>query len=147
MNRDFVEMLSALSDAEAEFLVVGAHAVGVHARPRATGDLDLWVRPTRENARRVWQALEVYRAPLHELRLDDLVSDDLVFQIGIAPNRIDLMTDIGSVRFDDAWRERVIVEIGGISVPVIGKEHLIQAKRDVGRPQDLADVAELEARE
>lgn len=145
MNPDFVEMLSALSDAGAEFLVVGAYAVAVHGRPRATGDLDIWVRPSPENARRVWSALEAFGAPLHQLSVEDLHSDDLVFQIGIAPNRIDLLTDIGSVGFDEAWDGRVSVRVAELEVPVIGKAELIRAKRDAGRPQDLADIAALES--
>lgn len=146
MSPDFVAMLAALSDAGAEFLVVGAHAVAVHARPRATGDLDLWVRPTPENAARVWDALVAFGAPLHELHPEDLTSDDLVFQIGLAPNRIDLLTDIGGVGFEDVWPRRVTVSIEGLTVPVIGREDLIRAKKAVGRPRDLADVAELERR-
>jgi hypothetical protein len=145
MNRDFLDMLSALSDAGAEFLVVGAHAVAVHARPRATGDLDVWVRPTPANAERVWRALEVFGAPLDALAPADLTSDDLVFQIGVAPGRIDILTGIGSLEFDTAWRGSVTVELEGLSVPVIGKVDLIRAKREAGRPQDLADVADLEA--
>ena len=145
MNRDFVEMLSALCDAGAEFLVIGAHAVAVHSRPRATGDLDLWVRPTRENAERVWRALKLFGAPLHLLALDDLTSGDLVFQIGVVPSRIDILTDVGSLPFEQAWEGRVTVDIQGLSVPVIGRRDLIVAKREAGRPQDLADVAELES--
>jgi hypothetical protein len=144
MNPDFLDMLSALSDAGADYLVVGAHAVAVHGRPRATGDLDIWTRPTPENAQRVWKALEAFGAPLGAIELSDLSSDDLVFQIGIAPNRIDILTDIGRVEFEDAWRNRVTVEMHGLAVPVIGREELIRAKREVGRPRDLADVAELE---
>jgi len=146
MNPDFLDMLSALSDAGADFLVVGAHAVAVHATPRATGDLDLWVRPTAENARRVWEALEAFGASLQDLELGDLTSDDLVYQIGVAPSRIDILTDIGSLDFERAWQGRVEVEIGGRTVPVIGRADLIVAKREVGRPRDLADVAELEGR-
>ena len=97
MNRDFAEMLGALSEAGAQFLVIGAHAVAVHATPRATGDLDLWVRPTRENAQRVWTALVGYGAPLQDLTPEDLATADVVFQIGVAPNRIDLLTTIGGV--------------------------------------------------
>jgi hypothetical protein len=82
VNRDFLEMLSALRDAGAEYLVVGAHALAVHGRPRATGDLEVWVRPTPENAHRVHAALQAFGAPLHELRADDLTAPDLVFQIG-----------------------------------------------------------------
>ncbi len=144
MNRDFAEMLAALSEAGAEFLVIGAHAVAVHGRPRATGDLDLWVRPTPENARRVWRALTAFGAPLHELTMQDLTSGDLVFQIGVAPNRIDILTTIGGVTFDGAWPRRITLALWGQAVPVIGREDLIVSKRAAGRPRDLADLADLE---
>jgi hypothetical protein len=144
MNPDFAEMLDALSEARADFMVIGAHAVAVHGRPRATGDLDIWVRPTPENAARVWAALVAFGAPLHELTHQDLVADDVVFQIGLAPNRIDLLTTIGGVTFDEAWPRRTTVALWGQSVPVIGREDLIRNKRASGRPRDLADLAELE---
>ena len=144
MNRDFAEMLAGLSEAGADFMVIGAHAVAVHARPRATGDLDIWVRPTPENAQRVWAALAAFGAPLDLLTRDDLTSNDLVFQIGVEPNRIDILTSIGGVAFADAWARRTTVELWGISVPVIGREDLVASKRAAGRPQDLADLAELE---
>lgn len=144
MNRDFEEMLRALSDAGAEFMVIGAHAVAVYARPRATGDLDLWVRPTQANAERVWTALAEFGAPLHELTLEDLSTDDVVFQIGVAPSRVDILTTIGGVEFEEAWGRRNAVDLWGLTVPVIGRSDLILSKRAVGRPRDLADVAELE---
>ena len=103
MNRDFVEMLAALSAAGADFLVVGAYALAAHGRPRATGDLDLLVRATPANARRVWAALQTFGAPLDDLTLDDLTSSDLVYQIGVAPTRIDLLTGLTGVGFDEAW--------------------------------------------
>ncbi len=144
MNRDFVEMLSALCDAEAEFLIVGAHAMAVHGRPRATGDLDIWVRPTPENAGRVWAALEVFGAPLHELSKDDLSSTDVVFQIGLPPSRIDLLTSISGVEFEAAWAARVPLRLGDLEATVIGRQDLLKHKPAVGRPRDVADVAELE---
>lgn len=144
MNRDFEEMLGALSEAEAKFMVIGAHAVAVYATPRATGDLDIWVNNTRENAERVWSALVAFGAPLDELTREDLVSDDLVFQIGLAPSRIDILTTIGGVDFVDAWPRRTKVSLWGMTVPVIGRDDLIRSKRVVGREKDLADVAELE---
>lgn len=91
MNRDFVEMLAALSAAGVEFLVVGAYALAAYGLPRATGDIDFWVRPTRENAERVMTALRLFGAPVFDLTLEDLVRTDTVFQIGIAPTRIDLL--------------------------------------------------------
>jgi predicted nucleotidyltransferase len=144
MNRDFEEMLRALSEAGADFMVIGAHAVAVYARPRATGDLDIWVRPTPSNAARVWRALVEFGAPLDALTRQDLTSDDVVFQIGVAPSRIDLLTTIGGVEFADAWARRTQVELWGLDVPVIGRDDLIRNKRAAGRERDLADVAELE---
>src|SRR5712691_4522977 len=105
MNRDFAEMLDALSAAEADFLIVGAHALAAHGRPRATGDLDIWVRPTPDNARRV-EALVTFGAPLNELKLDDLALPDVVFQIGIEPARIDILTMLTGLTFDAAWSRR-----------------------------------------
>jgi hypothetical protein len=145
MNRDFVEMLAALSEARADFLVIGAHAVAVHGTPRATGDLDLWVRRTPENAERVWAALVAFGAPLHDLTRDDLASDDVVFQIGVAPDRIDILTGVGGVEFEDAWQRRIEVKMWGQLVPVIGRSDLILTKRTAGRPRDLADIADLES--
>jgi hypothetical protein len=143
MNPDFLEMLSALSEAGAEFLVVGAYALAAHGRPRATGDLDLWVRPTAENADRVYSALRRFGAPLHDLQPGELAGPDLVFQIGVAPARIDLLTSISGVTFTDAWATRITVPIGELQVPVIGRDRLIQNKRAAGRPRDLADLADL----
>lgn len=110
-------------------------------------DLDLWVRPTVENANRVWRALQAFGAPLDLLALDDLTSDDLVFQIGVAPNGIDILTNIGSTDFEVAWKNRVTVAFEGIPVSVIAREELIEPKREAGRPRDLADVAELQGGE
>jgi len=145
MNPDFVEMLSALRDAGADYLVVGAHALAAHGRPRATGDLALWVRPTADNARRGYAALGAFGAPLRDLTVNDLVSPDVVFQIGVAPARIDILTSVSGVRFDEAWPDRLMVRIETLDVPVIGRDALIRNKRAAGRPRDLADVAELEA--
>jgi len=144
MNRDFEEMLAALSAAGADFMVVGAHALAVHARPRATGDLDIWVRPTAENAERVWNALVAFGAPLAQLTRGDLATEEVVFQIGVAPSRIDILTSISGVAFEHAWPRRVTVELWGLRVPVIGRADLIDNKRATGRPGDLADLDELE---
>ncbi len=145
MNRDFVEMLAALRDAGAEYLVVGAHALAAHGRPRATGDLDLWVRPAPDNARRVYAALAAFGAPLDQLTVEDLTEPDLIYQVGVVPARIDILTGISGVEFAEAWTGRMTIRLGELEVPVIGREALIRNKRAAGRPRDLADVAELEA--
>jgi hypothetical protein len=146
MNRDFAEMLSALSAAQAEFLVVGAHAMAAHGLPRATGDLDIWVRPTRENAERVWTALARYGAPMGDLRVEDLSTPGMIFQIGVVPCRVDVLTVIDGVSFEAAWPRRIQSTTWGITVPVLGRDDLIANKRASGRPKDLADLAWLESR-
>jgi hypothetical protein len=143
MNRDFVEMLSALSGAGAEYLIVGAHALAVHGLPRATGDLDIWVRPTPGNAVRVLTALRAFGAPLFDLSEGDLISPGVVFQIGVPPLRIDILTSISGVTFEAAWAARVTHTVEGIALPFIGRAHLIANKRAAGRPRDLADLADL----
>ncbi len=144
MNRDFVEMLSALSAAGVEFLIVGAHALAAHGLPRATGDLDIWIKRSAENAERVLAALRVFGAPLHDLTRDDLLRPDTVFQIGVVPCRIDILTTISGIEFDDAWPGRLPLALEDLSVACIGRDDLLANKRAAGRPQDLADVARLE---
>lgn len=144
MNRDFVEMLSALSAAGAEYLVVGAHAMAAHGVPRATGDLDIWVGPSAANAARVRDALVRFGAPLEDLTIEDLATPDTVFQIGLPPARIDLLTSISGVSFEEAWPRRVTVRIEGFGIPVLGREDFLRNKRAVGRPKDMADIAMME---
>jgi hypothetical protein len=121
--------------------------LAAHGRPRATGDLDLWVHGSPENAERVWAALARFGAPLGELTQADLATPDVVFQIGQPPCRIDVLTTIDGVAFDAAWPRRMTIEIDGMQVPVLGRDDLLVNKRATARPQDLADVAWLEANE
>lgn len=145
MNPDFRDMLSALFAEGVEFLLVGAYAMAAHGLPRATGDMDLWIRPSNENAQRVWRALHRFRAPLLNLKLEDLQTTDTVFQIGVAPRRIDILTAIDGVGFDEAWLHRKEIEVDGQKCPVLSRDHLVQNKKASGRPKDLADVAWLES--
>ena len=145
LNPDYRDMLSALSAECAEYLIVGAYALAAHGHPRATGDLDIWVRPTLENARRVWRALVAFGAPLRDLTEEDLCAPGTAFQIGVAPCRIDLLTSIDGVTFEDAWASRKEIEVEGVRLSVIGRDEFIRNKRATGRPQDLADVARLES--
>ena len=147
MNRDFAEMLSALSAAGAEYLIVGAHAVAAHGHPRATGDLDIWVRPTSDNAARVWSALQGFGAPLFDVTREDLARPGVVFQIGVPPCRIDILTEITGVTFDEAWPERLVADVEGRPLPFIGRSALLANKRAAARPKDLGDLAALEGRE
>jgi hypothetical protein len=144
MNRDFAEMLGALCDQRVEFLVVGAYALAAHGLPRSTGDIDLWVRPTRENAARVWQALQAFGAPLFNLTQEDLEEPGIVFQIGLPPNRIDILTRISGVEFEEAWGNRLEIQVEGRPIPVLGRQELVKNKQASGRPKDLLDVQALE---
>jgi hypothetical protein len=140
VNRDFAEMLSALSEAGAEFLVVGAHALAAHGTPRATGDIDIWVNSAPENAARVIAALTMFGAPMADLTVDDLTKADTVFQIGVSPSRVDILSGISGVQFADAWPRRVLLLIEGITVPVLGRADFLANKRASGRPKDLLDI-------
>ncbi len=145
LNPDFRDMLSALYAEDVEFLLVGAYALAAHGYPRATGDMDIWIRCSEANARRIWQALQRFGAPLTDLTLDDLKTPDTVFQIGVAPRRIDILTSIDGVEFDEAWPRRQLIEVEGQRLAVISRVHLLQNKKASGRPKDLADVAWLES--
>ena len=138
-------MLRELSAASAEFLVVGAYALASHGFPRATGDLNLWVRPEPVNAKRVFQALIRFGAPTHGLNEADLSRPRVVYQLGLAPSRIDILTSIDGIEFEEAWNASRALVIEGISVKVLSREHLIRNKRATGRPKAFADVAWLES--
>lgn len=147
MNRDFRDLLAEFNARNVEFLVVGAHALAAHGHVRATEDLDVWVRPDRENAKRVLEALRAFGAPLHDLTEKDLTTLGVVFQIGVAPLRIDVLTAIDGVDFAEAWPGRLITKFDDQPIAVLSKEHLIKNKRAVGRTQDLADVERLLGKE
>lgn len=145
MNPDFKELLLAFNEDEVEYLIVGAHALAVYGHVRATKDLDIWIRSDAENARRVISALLMFGAPLVDLSVEDLTQKGTVFQIGIPPLRIDLLTTIDGVEFDEAWNRREEATLGDVVVPVISRQHLITNKQSTGRLQDLADVEQLKA--
>ena len=144
MNSDFRDLLSTFNAHGVEYLVVGAFALAAHGRIRATGDIDIWVRPVAENAVRVLKALAAFGAPLHDLTEADLSRPGLVFQIGVAPFRIDIMTGIDGVKFSDAWSSRIQTKFADQPVGVLSVEHMIRNKRAAGRAQDLADLEWLE---
>ncbi len=137
-------MLSGFTDSGVEFLLVGAYAMAAHGHPRATGDLDIWVRANPENAVKVLVALSKFGAPLHDLTIEDFSRPGIVFQIGVEPSRIDILTEISGVNFADAWERKISIEMDGCSMSVIGLEDLIENKRAAGRAKDIADVETLQ---
>lgn len=143
MNSDFRDLLQALNDAGAEYLVVGGYAVIEHTEPRYTKDIDVWVNSTRENAGRILKALRAYGAPVSDLTIDYLTSEDAFFQIGVAPVRIDIIVNLIAMNFPDCWERRLVAETDGIPVNFIGIRDLITNKVASGRPMDLVDVERL----
>jgi hypothetical protein len=140
LNENFRDMLSAFGEAGADYLLVGAYAMAAHGCPRATADIDIWVRPTEDNAERVWAALVEFGAPLSKVTREDFCTPDVVYQMGVPPQRIDILTSISGVAFDDAWPDRMTVVIDGLSVPVIGLRQLYANKLASGRDKDRQDA-------
>ena len=149
MNKDFLEFLTALLRVDARFLVVGAHAMAAHGVPRATGDLDVWIQPDPENAERVWAALFEFGVPVQAIGLSktDLVSPDMVCQMGVPPQRIDLLTSVTGLKFDEAWSTRRLHRVDDLELPFLGRAALLQNQRATGRSKDLVDVEILEQQE
>ena len=144
LNSDYKDMLQILLDKGVKFLLVGAYAMGAHGYPRATGDIDIWVEPTAENSTRVYRSVAAFGAPLHEIDEATFAKPDVVFQIGVAPRRIDIITTISGVGFDDAYQQRQIVEIEDLSIPILSLGNLIKNKRATGRDKDRLDADQLD---
>ena len=145
---DFKELLFAFDAHKVRYLVVGGYAVSFHAQPRATKDLDLFVKPDAANAKAVYDALSQFGAPMDGFRVEDFMKPDLFFRIGTPPLMVDILPAIQGIDFDKAWENRIPVPLGTEVEPkayFIGREDLIQAKLAVGRPQDIADAHALEA--
>jgi hypothetical protein len=145
LNEDYKDILLALSVEKVSFLLVGAYALAVHGYPRATMDMDIWIMPSPQNADAVLRALQRFGAPLHKLTKEDLQNDDTVFQIGVAPRRIDLITSASGLHFEEAYGRSLLVKIEGIEVRIPAIDDLIKNKRASGRTKDLADAEALES--
>lgn len=142
-NSDLIDLLRALNDAGANYLIVGGYAFAVHGKVRATKDVDIFVGTDPANGARVWQALRAFGAPLDDLRIGDLSQPDTFFIMGRPPNQIDVITTIDGISFKEAWPNRVVMTYGGVPVNYIAREDLIRNKEAADRPQDRVDVAYL----
>ena len=145
VNNDFKELFALFNKENVEYLVVGAHAVIYYAEPRYTKDLDIWINPTRENAIRVMKALERFGAPLENVLLDDFTDPEKIFQIGVAPNRIDILMGIAGVDFATAVVKKTTSFYDDVPISIIGKDELIISKKAIARPQDMLDIERLES--
>jgi hypothetical protein len=147
LNKDLREFLGLLNSNGVEYLVVGAFAVAFHGFPRYTGDLDLLVRPTADNADRIMRVLSQFGFGNVEIRAADFQSSGMVIQLGVKPNRIDLLTAISGVSFEDAWATRSEAELEGVATQFIGRTALLRNKESTGRAKDLGDAEELRRRQ
>jgi hypothetical protein len=144
LNRHFSDLLSEFNAAKVRYLVVGAHVLSFYGRPRTTGDLDLWVDPTPQNADRVFRSLGRFGTPLELVTPADFATPGTVFQVGVAPSRIDVLTSLTGLSLPTAWRNRWSARYGGPRGALISERDFIRNKRAVGRARDLADADEIE---
>jgi len=140
MNQDFVDLLRAFLAADVRFLVVGAYALAHHGRPRATGDLDVWVDAEPQNAERLMRALADFGAPLSDVTAADFARPGVVLQIGVPPGRIDVLTELTGLHFADAWPSREPGRFGSLTVDFLGRDDFIRNKQATGRAKDLGDI-------
>jgi predicted nucleotidyltransferase len=145
LNEDYRDMLHALSDEKVRFILVGAYALAAHGYPRATMDIDIWVMPSTDNAEAILRALSSFGAPLHNLTKEDLQKEGTIFQIGIAPRRIDIITAASGLQFEPTFQRSIPVNIDGIDVRIPSIDDLIINKKSTGRTKDLADAEALES--
>lgn len=143
LSQDFKEFVELLIKHKAEYLIVGGYAVGVHGHPRYTGDLDIWLHSTQENAKKILNCLKEFGFGSFQLSENDFLKENNVIQLGNPPLRIDLLTNIDGVTFNECFSNRKEIEIDGISVSFIGYNDLIKNKLKTGRAKDLDDIENL----
>ena len=144
MNQDYGDLFRIFNEHRVRYMVVGAYAVIYYAEPRYTKDLDLWVEPTPENADRVWKALAAFGAPLEGVSLEDFSNPELIYQVGVEPNRIDIMMAVPGLVFEAAWSRRVTSSYGGEVISILNLDDLILAKKTTNRESDKLDLRLLE---
>lgn len=143
LPRDFIELLESFNAKGVEYLVAGGYALGYHGAPRFTGDLDLFVRPDEKNGRRILEALQEFGFANLALTPEDFARADRVVQLGVAPVRLDLMTSLTGVSWEEAERGRVEGQLASVPVGFLGRAELVANKRALGRPRDRADLEAL----
>jgi predicted nucleotidyltransferase len=145
LNVDFKEFVELLNANAVEYLVVGGYAMSAYGRPRYTGDIDFWVRPSRENAKRIIKVLHEFGMASLGVNEDDFSKPDQILQIGFEPSRIDILTSIEGVDFESCYSRRVEMEFSGLPMKFIGIEDFKRNKAAVNRPKDQVDIKDLEA--
>ncbi len=146
LNEDYKEMLQLLLEERVDFMIVGAYALGAHGYPRATADIDIWVKPDESNSLKVYKALAKFGAPLDQVAIEDFAVEGTVFQIGVIPRRIDIITKISGVSYDEADGNKVNIDVEDLTLPIISLDKLIKNKMSAGRDKDKLDVKMLRKR-
>jgi hypothetical protein len=146
LNKDYKEILQLLLEEQVDFILVGAYALAAHGYPRATGDIDIWVRADEINSINIYRALERFGAPVDQITVNDFANEGIVFQIGVTPRRIDIITHLDGVSFGEADEDKVIVEVEGLKLPILSFDKLIKNKLSTGRERDELDVKLLQKR-
>ena len=144
LNEDYKDMLRALCDEQVRYLLVGAYAMAAHGYPRATMDIDIWIMPSPENVDGVLRALRRFGAPIQNLTREDLLASDTIFQVGVAPRRIDIITAVSGLRFEETYSRSMAVDLEGIEIRIPSLADLIRNKRASGRTKDIVDAEALE---
>jgi len=144
LNQDYRDMLSLLLEKKVDFLIIGAYALAVHGLPRATADIDIFVKPSSDNAIQIIEVLTEFGVALENISKTDFEKPGIIMQIGVKPRRIDILTEIDGLTYDEAAIGKNIVDIEGLAIPVISKSNLIKNKRATGRDKDRLDVESLE---
>ena len=142
-SQDFSEFVELLNKHNAEYLIVGGYAVGLHGHPRYTGDLDIWLNPTEENAIKILKCVNEFGFSSFNLKVEDFTKEGNIIQLGYPPLRIDLLTEIDGVSFSDCFENRKVVDIDDLKVNFIGYQDLLKNKKETGRPKDLDDIDNL----
>jgi hypothetical protein len=146
LNEDYKDILRILLKNKAKFLIVGAYAMGAYGYPRATGDFDIWVENSLVNSKKIYKSLKKFGAPLSEINEKTFNDKNIIFQIGVAPRRVDIITTIAGVDFSKAYADKRIIKVEKISIPFISLKDLIKNKQSTGREKDKLDVQYLKGK-
>ena len=143
MHSDFLDLLQLLNEHKVEYLVIGGYAVSFYSEPRYTKDIDIWVKASSANGKKIIKALKLFGAPVDNISVDDFVKPGLIYIFGIPPLRVDILNELERVNFDMAYKSRNVVLLGKIKVPFVDLLTLIKTKEIAGRPQDKIDIKNL----
>ena len=147
LNDDYKDILQLLLKNQVKFLLVGAYAMGVHGYPRATGDIDIWVEASKENSAKVYKSLSEFGAPLKDINPQTFSEEKVVFQVGVPPRRIDIITQVSGLEFQKSYRQKQNVEIEDLKISVVSRGDLIKNKESTGREKDRLDVKYLKKKD